>query len=121
MILIEKSAKAYRNMTEFNVFISKNTLIIGNVYVYVYEKRVFFEKQDKEKSQVFSIKNRIHFTVISREQLSNAQFFRKKPYTYTTCVVYTKLYTVFNILIGVKKWLKKLLHIVLITRMKRSL
>lgn len=53
--------------------ISKNTLIIGNVYVY--EKRVFFEKQDKEKSQVFSIKNRIHFTVISREQLSNAQFF----------------------------------------------
>ena len=101
--------------------ISKNTLIIGNVYVYVYKKRVFFEKQDKEKSQVFSIKNRIHFTVISLEQLSNAQFFRKKPYTYTTCVVYTKLYTVFNILIGVKKWLKKLLHIVLITRMKRSL
>lgn len=45
----------------------------------------------------------------------------QKPYTYTTCVVYTKLYTVFNILIGVKKWLKKLLHIVLITRMKRSL
>lgn len=109
-------------MTEFNVFehFKKHPHNWKCIRIRI-QKTGFFEKQDKEKSQVFSIKNRIHFTVISREQLSNAQFFRKKPYTYTTCVVYTKLYTVFNILIGVKKWLKKLLHIVLITRMKRSL
>lgn len=61
-------------MTEFNVFehFKKHP---HNWKCIRIQKTGFFEKQDKEKSQVFSIKNRIHFTVISREQLSNAQFF----------------------------------------------
>ena len=78
-------------MTEFNVFehFKKHPHNWKCIRIRI-QKTGFFEKQDKEKSQVFSIKNRIHFTVISREQLSNAQFFYEKMYYILGVHMYTK-------------------------------